>query len=61
VGGDGHRVGRPRDLDEAGRAREVEAGRDGRARTSLATDWFSLGGRAALEENFTLYMNDQGL
>lgn len=39
----------------------VEAGRDGRARTSLATDWFSLEGRAALEENFTLYMNDQGL
>jgi hypothetical protein len=39
----------------------VAAGRDGTAQTRLETDWFDLDGHAAVEENFTLYMNDQGL
>jgi hypothetical protein len=39
----------------------VAAARDGTARTRLETDWFTLDGQAAVEENFTLYMNDQGL
>lgn len=39
----------------------VDPDRGGDTRTRLETDWFDLEGEADLEENFTLYMNDQGL
>ena len=48
-------------LDYEGWARfRLDAGRTGEARTQLATDWFDLGGHAGMEENFTLFMDDQG-
>lgn len=39
----------------------IDPGRGERSRTRLETDWFDLAGEADIEENFTLYMNDQGL
>jgi hypothetical protein len=38
----------------------LEADRTGQARTRLSNEWFDLEGQAALEENFTLFMTDQG-
>lgn len=46
---------------EGWRKLSVEPGNGDPVRVSMETDWFDLEGEAGLEDNFRLYLNDQGL
>ena len=46
---------------EGWRTLKVEPGSGDSSRVAMKSDWFDLEGKAGIEDNYRLYMNDQGL